>query len=111
MKRAQRHVVGCVRFDKRRGTWNYLWYENDKRRSKVIGTKQQFPTKGSAWRAAEHLANKEKSKPEVQNILTVRKVVTGYREEKMPKRADTRRSYEVWLNKLHSAEMGRLFTQ
>src|SRR5919108_3540608 len=26
MKRAQRHAIGSVRFDKRRKTWNYLWY-------------------------------------------------------------------------------------
>jgi hypothetical protein len=31
--RAPRHKFGSVRFDKRRKTWNYLWYEDGKRRS------------------------------------------------------------------------------
>ena len=61
MKRAQRHTIGCVRFDKRRKTWNYLWYEHGQRRSKVIGTKQEYPTKASAWNVAEQW--KKENKP------------------------------------------------
>jgi len=53
--RVRRHAVGSVRYDKRRRTWNYLWYEAGKRRSKMIGTKQDFPTKASAWKAVERL--------------------------------------------------------
>jgi integrase len=96
MKRAQRHTIGCVRFDKRRKTWNYLWYEDGKRRSKVIGTKQEYPTKASAWNAAETW--RKETHPKAVQGLTVREIVDHYREEKMPNRADTRRSYEVWLN-------------
>jgi len=96
VKRAQRHTVGCVRFDKRRKTWNYLWYEDGKRRSKVIGTKPEYPTKASAWNAAEIW--KKETHPKAVHGLTVQEIVDHYREEKMPRRADTRRSYEVWLN-------------
>jgi hypothetical protein len=46
MKRAARFQTGSVVFDKRRKTWNYLWCEGGKRRSKLIGTLQEFPTKG-----------------------------------------------------------------
>ena len=53
MKRVQRYARGSVRFDRRRKTWNYLWYEAGKRRSKRIGTKQEYPTKAAAWSAAE----------------------------------------------------------
>jgi hypothetical protein len=98
MKRAQRHKVGCVRFDKRRKTWNYLWYQNGKRRSKVIGSKQEYPTKALAWDAAERLVTKNEVQLKSADGLTLREIVDHYREEKMPKRADTRRSYEVWLN-------------
>ena len=98
MKRAQRHTVGSVRWDKRRKTWNYLWYQNGKRRSKLIGTKQEYPTKGAAWSVAESLVNTIEGQRKVDHSLTVRAVVDRYREEKMPKRADTRRAYEVWLN-------------
>jgi integrase len=98
MKRAQRHAVGSVRFDKRRKTWNYLWYQNGKRRSKLIGTKQECPTKGAAWSAAESLRNTIEGQRKADHGLTVRAVVAHYREEKMPKRADTRHAYEVWLS-------------
>ena len=36
MKRAQRHTVGCVRLDKRRGTWNYLYYDNGTVQQKLM---------------------------------------------------------------------------
>lgn len=98
MKRAQRHAIGSVRFDKRRKTWNYLWYENGKRRSKLIGTKLEYPNKGAAWNAAESLVRRIVSQQQADHGLTLRAFVAHYREEKMPKRADTRRSYEVWLN-------------
>lgn len=98
MKRAQRHTVGCVRFDKRRKTWNYLWYEDGKRRSKVIGTKQDYLTKGAAWDAAETLINSIERQQKIDHTLAVKTLVNHYRKEKMPQRADTRRSYEVWLN-------------
>jgi len=98
MRRAQRHAVGSVRLDKRRKTWNYLWYENGKRRSKLIGTKREYPTKGAAWSAAESLMSIMERQQKVGHGLTVRAVVDRYREEKMPKRADTRRAYEVRLS-------------
>jgi hypothetical protein len=50
MKRAARHKTGSVVFDKRRKTWNFLWWEEGKRHSKQIGTKTQFPTKASVTR-------------------------------------------------------------
>ena len=48
MKRAARHKTGSVVFDKRRKTWNFLWWEDGKRRSKLIGTLKEFRTKGVA---------------------------------------------------------------
>jgi len=86
-----------VRFDKRRGTWNYLWYEAGKRRSRLIGTRREFPTKAAAWQAAQALTATIKKQREVGCTLTARALVAHYREEKMPKRTDTRRSYDVWL--------------
>jgi hypothetical protein len=55
MKRAARHKTGSVVFDKRRRTWNFLWWEGGKRRSRSIGTARQYPTKASAWSAAAAL--------------------------------------------------------
>jgi integrase len=94
--RAQRHSRGSVRFDKRRRTWNYLYYDGPTRRSKLIGTKQQYPTKAAAWKAAESILKRPRNVP---NTPTVATLVEHYREEKIPKRASTRRGYEVYLRK------------
>jgi integrase len=95
MRRAARFQTGSVVFDKRRKTWNYLWCQDGKRRSKLIGTLQEYPTKGAAQRAALLIKRPE---PQPRIALTVRALVTQYRTEKMPTRIDTRRSYELWLN-------------
>ncbi|HWO32176.1 MAG TPA: hypothetical protein VNO32_25550, partial [Candidatus Acidoferrum sp.] len=54
---------------KRRKTWNYLWYESGKRRSKLIGNKQQYPTKANAWKEVERF---EVGQRKTQNGDTVR---------------------------------------
>lgn len=56
----QRHTHGSVRFDKRRKTWNYLYYVAGKRRSKLIGTKQNYPTKAAAWTAVASPTDSER---------------------------------------------------
>lgn len=98
MKRAARHKTGSVVFDKRRKTWNYLWWDEGKRRCKPLGTKCQLPTKASAWRAAKVLEDSQESEVKVvTNASTLNMLVEQYRAEKMPKRADTRRTYDAWL--------------
>jgi hypothetical protein len=99
LKRAARINQGSVVFNKRFGTWNFLWCENDHRRSKVIGTSREFPTKASAWHAAEPLRR------QLQHVvtngasrITVRVLVEQYCEEKMPRKAMTRQGYNTWLN-------------
>src|SRR5437868_1988110 len=92
--RVQRHTTGSVRWDRRRGTWNYLWYEAGKRRSKLIGNKLQYPTKAAAWRAVETIPKLPSKTPGTQ---TIRTLVEHYRQEKMSRRKDTRRSCEVWI--------------
>lgn len=86
-------------FNKRFGTWNFLWCENGNRRSRVIGTEQQFPTKASAWRAAEPLRKQlDQSARTSGPVLMVRNLVERYRAERMPRRAMTRQGYNTWLN-------------
>src|SRR5438045_2395086 len=91
--RTQRHTVGCVRFDKRRGTWNYLFYDHGKRRSKRIGTKKEYPTKAAAWKAVP-----AEAPPKAGHTPNVGALVEEYRVEKMPRRAMTRQGYDTWLN-------------
>jgi integrase len=86
-----------VRYDKRRKTWNYLWYDGPARRSKRIGTKQEFPTKAAAWKEVESLAIQ--SKPlDGDKGDTVRNVITRYEAERMPSRQSTARVYRSFLN-------------
>jgi hypothetical protein len=96
MDRAQRHAVGCVRFDRCRGTWNYLFYDHGRRRSKLIGTKRQYPTKAAAWRAVELL--QIQARAAVATEETVRDVSTRYQAERMPTRLCTARVYTSFLD-------------
>jgi integrase len=93
--RVQRHASGSVRFDKRRKTWNYLWYESGKRRSKLIGTKREYPTKAAAWKEVGRL---DVGQPKTQNGDTVRSVITRYEAERMPSRHSTARVYRSFMN-------------
>ena len=94
--RVQRHTTGSVRYDKRRMTWNYLWYDGPTRRSKRIGTKQQYPTKAAAWKEVDRLEIIHK--PKAQDGDTVRSVITRYELERMPSRHSTARVYRSFLN-------------
>src|SRR5208282_5358214 len=98
MKRAARHKTGSVVFDKRRRTWNFLWWEDGGRRSKLIGNLQRYPTKGAAWQAAQSFQH-SLTEPNLSTVgvITVCSLVEQYRAEKMPQRYSTRRSYEAWL--------------
>jgi integrase len=86
-----------VRYDKRRKTWNYLWYDGPTRRSKRIGTKQEFPTKAAAWKEVESLEIQAKP-PDGDKGDTVRSVITRYEAERMPSRQSTVRVYRSFLN-------------
>jgi integrase len=92
MQRKNRN--GSVVLDKRCKTWNFFWWEDGKRRSKVLG---KFPTKTAAWNAAQSLRDTTTRQPKV-GAPTVAVLVERYRKEKMPQRASTRRGYETWLN-------------
>ena len=106
--RAQRYKRGSVRFDKRRGTWNYLWYESGTRRSKLIGTKQQYPTKADVWKAVERL---QIGRVKTTTGETVRDVIMRYEEERMPRRHSTRRVYRSFLNTHILPRWGQAFIQ
>lgn len=92
----QRHSQGSVRFDKRRGTWNFLWYDSGTRRSKLIGSKRDYPTKAAAWKEVERLG--PAAQPKTENGATVREVVSRYEAERMPTRHSTAYVYRSFLN-------------
>lgn len=68
-------------------TWNYRWYEGRIRRSKRIGTKQEFPTKAAAWKEIERL---ELQPARTQSGDTVSRLIAQYKAERMPSRHTTR---------------------
>lgn len=87
--------TGSVVQDKRDKAWRFYWWENGKRKAKVLG---RFPSKVAAWTAAKPLREALESQRKITTTaLTVRTIVEHYRQEKMPRRKDTRRSYEVWI--------------
>ena len=95
MQRTKRNRNGSVVQDKRSKVWNFYWWEDGKRRSKVLG---RFPTKTAARDAAQALRGQlSKAPPATTHVPTVAALVDQYRVEKMPKRYSTRRGYEVWL--------------
>lgn len=102
MKRA-RFQLGSVVFNKRSGTWHFLWREHGTRRSKLIGTLREYPTKALAWKAAEPLRRTLGPSPLSQSLSsstpTVRALVERYEQERLPSRSCTARVYRCWLNK------------
>jgi integrase len=88
---------GSVVWNQRFGTWNFLWVEDGRRRSKVIGTLKEFRTREAAEQAAESVRRKVINRPD-DVLPTVRRLVEEFRLEKMPERFSTRRGYDAWLN-------------
>jgi integrase len=98
MKRAARFKTGSVVFDKRRKTWNFLTWENGKRRTHRIGTLNEYRSKSAARCAAQLIPQTETPPSQLQvKVVTVRILVDHYRAEKMPTRHDTRGGYESWI--------------
>lgn len=94
---SSRIKTGSIVKDPRDKSWRFFWWEDGKRRSKVLG---QFPTKVKAWAAAKPLRDALEVKPQATtapSVPTVGTLVEQYRAEKMPTRHDTRGGYETWL--------------
>ncbi len=93
MRRGSKSTTGSIVKDKRDQTWQFFWWADGRRHSKALG---RFPTKKAAWDAAQ-VFRAQLPQPQPSNAPTVAVLVEQYRVEKMPKRSDTRRSYDVWL--------------
>lgn len=92
---SSRFRTGSVVQDKRDKVWRFWWWENGKRRSKVLG---RFASRAAAWKAAKPLRDALDTTPQPKpDVPTVGALVEQYRKEKMPTRHDTRGGYESWL--------------
>jgi integrase len=92
-----RKTKGSVVYNKSRATWNYLFTESGKRKSRKLGTLSDLPTKADAIRKAE-VVNREMRLVAQRLVPTVNQLVEGYKAERMPKRYSTNRSYKSWLD-------------
>lgn len=70
--------------------------KNGVRRTKLIGPLREFPTKSSAWQAADEILQALLDKP-ITQIHTVRELAHRYQFERMPSRSETARVYSSWL--------------
>jgi len=95
MKRA-RIQQGSVVFDKRRKTWNFLWCDDGHRRTKLIGSVREFPTKTAACQKAESFSRSLEKQP-ASGVLTVNALAELYKSERLPSRYATARVYCYWL--------------
>jgi hypothetical protein len=87
-----RKPKGSIVFNKLRSTWNFLWVENGRRKSRKLGTLAELPTRADADEKVETLSlSAERSVP------TVNELVAQYRAERMPERFSTRYGYEAWI--------------
>jgi integrase len=94
VKRA-RYQRGSVVFNRRSRTWHYLWTDEGHRRSKLIGSIRDYPTKSSAWDAVESAGGD--TTDQLNSTASVATLISQYRIEKMPQRFSTKRGYEAWL--------------
>jgi integrase len=110
MKKRVRQQFGSVVFDKRGKTWHFIWWENGTRRSKRIGSRNEFRTKASAWKAAQPFVSALGGQVvnEETRAISVSVLVEVYRAEKMPRRYSTRRGYESWLRNYVLPRWGEL---
>jgi hypothetical protein len=108
MTRAARFKTGSVVFDKRRKTWHYLWWQDGKRRSRLIGTLKEFQTKSAAQREAQslQLSAIKTSSTGVAGGPTVKEVAVRYEQERFPSRRSTARVYRSWLHNYVLREWG-----
>jgi integrase len=98
MTRTKRHTTGSLCFDTRRGQWQYFWYNDaGKRRSKMIGTRVEFPTKASAWAAIENANRKPMQTENQQCVVTIAELAERYEKEKIPTRHSTNRVYRSFI--------------
>jgi hypothetical protein len=71
----------------------FLWWQDGKRKSKSLG---HHKTKTSACKAAKSLRDALETQPKFTS-MTVNTLIETYRQEKMPQRYSSRRTYEAWL--------------
>jgi|SRR5579862_1794250 len=90
--------IGSVVLKEQEGrvpTWNFLWWEHGKRKSRLLGSIIELPQREDAEKKAAPL---RRQLGRVQPVPTIATLVQRYRAEKMPQRKSTQRGYNCWLD-------------
>jgi len=97
MHSLRRKATGCADLlPSALGTQHGDYYRDGKQHSKALG---RYKTKTEAWRAAKSLRDSLEARPiTLPTTPTVNKLIEEYRIERMPKRLDTTRTYDSWIN-------------
>jgi integrase len=109
MIKRERYQAGSVFFEKRTRTWNLRWRDGDRvRRSKILGSENELPTKAAALKAAEKFRQQIiNNQPPAEKGTTVSELYERYREERMPTHASTIRGYTCWFKNHILPEWGQ----
>ena len=91
MKRTAKHAPGSLVFDRRRGQWQYFWYESGQRHSKMLGDRDQYPTKAGAWKAVEAMRPQPIARTSTPTSESVNQVIERFKAERMSNRHSPRR--------------------
>src|ERR1700758_2412681 len=95
MRRESKSTTGSIVQDRRSKVWQFFWWADGRRHSKTLG---RFPTKTAAWNAAQQFRlQPPQPKPQPSGVPTVSTLAEQYKAEKMPKRKDTKRTYQSWI--------------
>lgn len=105
MPSQRKNQIGSIVLNRRSQTWRVFVYDADGvRRTKTIGTRRDIPSRTAARLAAQPLIAEMLQSPVTPSAspthpaaLTVAALVAHYREQRMPTRYSTRRSYNSWL--------------
>ena len=93
-----RYQYGDLRIRKRKhgpGVWQYRYFEDERRKSVLVGTVEKLPTRAHAERAVEHRRMEINAhNPQQQfHLVTLRGLAERYKKEELPARYATRVSY------------------
>ena len=90
---------GSVVLNEREGrvsTWNFLWWESGKRKSRLLGSIIELPQREDAERKAAPL-RRQLNRSQIRQVPRVVDLVDNFREEKMSSRLSTRLACESRL--------------
>jgi integrase len=107
--RRERYQAGSLTIEKRKtgpAVWAYSWREtasngSTTQRKRIIGNKQEYPTKAAAWKAVEALQLDINADTASKSLLTVAQVIGHYKETELSDgNSKTTRTKEVYRHQL-----------